>query len=124
MKETAATPPRPILETSPDDGSDPVFEEPWQARIFALVCRMHMDGHCSWDDFKALLIDEIEANGSEDGGDYYERWLSAAERLTTAKGLTDRAALSSRKEHLARHPPHPTAAAPGPIAVDPAARRE
>lgn len=124
MNDTTATPPRLVPEAAPGDDSGPAFAEPWQARIFALVRRMHMDGHCSWEDFKDLLIDEIRTDGAEDGGDYYERWLSAAERLAIAKGLADRAALTARKERLARYPPHPTVSAPGPIAVDPAARRE
>jgi nitrile hydratase accessory protein len=119
MNETVTPPPRAILEMLPDDGSGPVFQEPWQARIFALVSRMCMDGRYVWDEFKDLLIDEIQTNGAKDGSDYYERWLTAAERLVTSKGMTAPEELSQRKEHLAHHPPHPTTSAPGPIAVDP-----
>ncbi len=100
----------------------PSFHEPWQARIFALVTRLCEDGRYDWDRFKVLLIDEIERNGAPDGADYYERWLAAAERLITDMGLLSRDELAARKSHLADHPPHPTHAAPGPIAVDPPRR--
>ncbi|MBC6439822.1 MAG: nitrile hydratase accessory protein [Rhodospirillales bacterium] len=120
MNETTIQPPQAILDMLPDDGSGPVFKEPWQARIFALVSQMYMDGQYIWDDFKHLLIDEIQTNGADDGSDYYERWLAAAERLVTAKGMAQTAALAERKAHLADHPPHPTTSDSGPIAVDPA----
>lgn len=120
MTENVSTPPQAILDLLPDDGSGPVFKEPWQARIFAVVSHMCMDGQYVWDEFKKLLIDEIQSNGAEDGSDYYERWLTAAERLVTSKGMAAPDELLARKEHLARHPPHPTTSGPGPIAVDPA----
>jgi len=44
-----------------------------------------------------------------DGSHYYHYWLAALERLVTANGLTDRAALGTRKEVWAeayRHAPH------------------
>ena len=46
---------------------------------------------------------------SDDGTRYYEHWLAALERLVTAKGLTDPAALQHRKHAWAdayRHTPH------------------
>lgn len=100
----------------------PVFSEPWQARIFALVTRLCEDGRYDWDSFKTLLIDEIGSNGAGDGADYYERWLAACERLITAQGLVTAEDLAGRKAQLAAHPPHPTSAAAGPIAVDPPRR--
>jgi len=120
MSESATPPPADVLAMLPDDDGGPTFKEPWQARIFALVSRMYMDGRYAWDDFKDLLIDEIQTNGAADGSDYYERWLAAAERLVTAKGFAADEALAERKAHLAEHPPHPTTSEPGPIAVDPA----
>jgi len=51
------------------------------------------------------------ADGGEpdDGFHYCDYWLAALERLLTAKGLTDPAALLARKEAWAeayRHTPH------------------
>ena len=115
-----AAPERAMLAMLPGDDAGPVFSEPWQARIFALVARLAMDGHCAWDDFKALLSDEIRARGAPDGSDYYRRWLAAAEKLVAAGDMASAEALGARKAHLARHPPHPTGARQGPIAVSPA----
>ncbi len=120
MNDQVSSPPQAILDMLPDDGNGPVFQEPWQARIFVLVSKMCMDGRYVWDEFKDLLIDEIQTNGAEDGSDYYKRWLTAAERLVMSKGMAAPEELSSHKEHLAHHPPHPASSAPGrPIAVDP-----
>jgi nitrile hydratase accessory protein len=104
------------------DGQAPAFGEPWQARIFALVTRLCEDGRYDWDSFKVLLIDEIERHGAPDGSDYYERWLAACERLVTELGLLSADDLAERKGHLAAHPPHPTSAARGPVAIDPPRR--
>ncbi|MDA1072459.1 MAG: nitrile hydratase accessory protein [Proteobacteria bacterium] len=117
--------PHPRLPADlPSDGAggSPSFGEPWQARIFALVARMCEDGRYDWESFKVLLIDEIERHGRTDGSDYYERWLAACERLVTGQGFVSAADLAERKAELAAHPPHPTSAAPGPIAIDPPRR--
>jgi len=115
----APTPADPAAEL-PGHEAGPLFAEPWQARIFALVAQMCADGRYAWDDFKELLIEEIGANGGPDGRDYYERWLAACERLIARRGFVAFDELARRKRELADHPPHPTAAPPGPIAVDPA----
>ncbi len=98
------------------------FDEPWQARIFAIVTAMHGDGRYAWREFQELLIDEIAARGEADGSDYYERWLAAAERLVTALGMSGQDELARRREHLADHAPHPTTAPPGPLSVEPPRR--
>ena len=104
------------------DDDEPVFDEPWQARIFAIVRAMHQDGRYAWREFQLLLIDEIGSRGAEDGSDYYERWLAAAERLVIARGMSRADELAALRAHLASHPPHPTKASPGPMAVEPARR--
>ena len=101
---------------------DPVFDEPWQARVFALVSAMHLDGRYAWREFQQLLADEIGARGARDGSDYYERWLAAAERLVVGKGMSRAEELARRRQHLASHPPHPSPASPEPVAVAPARR--
>lgn len=114
--------PEALLAELPRAGDGPVFAEPWQARIFAVVARLCEEGHYPWDDFKALLIDEIAHHGAADGHDYYACWLAACERLVTQRGFVAADELAARKAHLAAHPPHQTHAAPGPVAVDPARR--
>ncbi len=66
----------------PHQGDEPVFREPWEARIFAIVASLHDQGMFEWKTFQSLLIDEIQRTESAgECRDYYENWLSAAERL-------------------------------------------
>lgn len=104
-------------------GDERTFEEPWQARIFALVNAMHGAGHYEWSAFQELLIDEIASHGSADGHDYYERWLAAAERLFVARGFGEARELAIIRQHLEAHPPPRTTSTVAPLAVAPARRR-
>ena len=97
----------------PRDESGPVFAEPWEAQAFALAVRLSEQGHFTWKEWAAALADELKAAADrgepDDGTGYYRHWLAALERLVTAKGLTDPAALLERKEAWAdayRHTPH------------------
>ena len=90
-----------------------VFTEPWEAQAFALAVRLSEQGHFTWKEWAAALADEIKAAADrgerDDGSHYYHYWLAALERLVTAKGLADQAALLARKEAWAdayRHTPH------------------
>jgi nitrile hydratase accessory protein len=101
------------LPRIPRDEEGPVFAEPWQAQAFALAVKLSEDGHFSWKEWAAALAAELKAAADrgepDDGSKYYEHWLATLERLVTAKGLTDRAALAERKEAWAdayRHTPH------------------
>jgi nitrile hydratase accessory protein len=101
------------LPRLPRDEGGPVFAEPWQAQAFALAVKLSEQGHFTWKEWSAALADELQAAANrgepDDGSRYYEYWLTALERLVTAKGLTDPAALEVRKEAWAeayRHTPH------------------
>ena len=90
-----------------------MFAEPWQAQAFALAVRLSEEGHFTWKEWAAALADELKAAADrsepDDGSHYYEHWLSAIERLVTAKGLSNPAAMRERKEARAdayRHTPH------------------
>ena len=113
--------PEPLVDTEhlaalprlPHDDGGPVFAEPWQAQAFAMAVRLSEQGHFTWKEWAAALADELKAAADrgelDDGSRYYEYWLAALERLVTAKGLTDPAALLARKEAWAevyRHTPH------------------
>jgi len=102
-----------VLLNLPRDEQGPVFAEPWQAQAFALAVKLSESGHFTWKEWAATLAGELRAAAdrgeADDGSHYYEHWLSALERLITAKGLTDPAALAERKEAWAdayRHTPH------------------
>lgn len=101
------------LPPIPRDKEGPVFAEPWQAQAFALAVKLSEAGYFTWKEWAAALAAELKAAADrgepDDGSRYYEHWLAALERLVTAKGLSDAAALAERKEAWAdayRHTPH------------------
>jgi nitrile hydratase accessory protein len=101
------------LARLPREKDGPVFAEPWEAQAFALAVKLSEQGYFTWKEWAATLADELKAAADrgepDDGTHYYHHWLAALERLVTVKGLTDRAALETRKEAWAeayRHTPH------------------
>jgi nitrile hydratase accessory protein len=104
---------RRAMARFPRDKDRPVFAEPWEAQAFALAVKLSEQGHFTWKEWAAALAGEIKAASSrgepDDGSRYYHHWLAALERLVTAKGLADSAALVARKEAWAeayRRTPH------------------
>ncbi len=94
------------IDRLPRDTDGPVFAEPWQAQAFALAVKLSEQGYFTWSEWAAALADEVKTEPSRG---YYEQWLAALERLVTAKGLTDPAALLDRKQAWAeayRRTPH------------------
>ncbi len=101
------------LPPLPRDEEGPVFAEPWQAQAFALAVKLSEQGRFTWKEWASALADELAAAAArgapDDGSQYYHHWVAALERLVTAKGLTDSAALLARKKAWAeayRHTPH------------------
>jgi nitrile hydratase accessory protein len=76
----------PDLPGIPRDAQGPVFNEPWEARAFAMVVLLHERGLFSWPEWAEALSREIgraQAAGDPDLGDtYYQHWLNALEALT------------------------------------------
>lgn len=89
------------LPALPRDAGGPVFAEPWQAQAFALAMTLCQQGHFTRSEWATALGGELEAAARrgepDDGSRYYEHWLAALERLVAEKGLTDHAALATRK---------------------------
>ena len=103
------------LPRLPRDEGGPVFAEPLQAQAFALAVKLSEQGHFTWKEWAAGLAEELQAAARrgepDDGSRYYEYWLTALERMVTAKGLTDQATLLTRREAWAeayRATPHGT----------------
>lgn len=101
------------LPLLPRDDGGPVFREPWEAQAFALAVKLSQQGYFTWKEWAAALAEELkdaaDRGEPDDGTHYYEHWLATLERLVTAKGLSDSAALAARKEEWAdayRHTPH------------------
>jgi nitrile hydratase accessory protein len=89
-----------IVSTIPRDGTEPVFQAPWEAQAFATAVHLHAQGVFSWPEWAACLAAEIRrAQGLGDTGaddSYYCHWLAALERLVIIKGLTSERALQDR----------------------------
>jgi nitrile hydratase accessory protein len=81
-----------------------VFGAPWESRVFGLTLALVERGAFAWEEFRALLIDEIArweretVQGTRDAGEwsYYARWQAALERLLARKGLCAPAELEVR----------------------------
>ena len=86
----------------PCDAEGPVFREPWEAQAFAMVVTLHERGLFGWDEWAAMLSEEIRAAqgaGDPDTGEtYYRHWLAALERMVARKGIADRAALARHRD--------------------------
>jgi nitrile hydratase accessory protein len=69
----------------PLDADSPVFNEPWEARAFAMALALHERGVFTWWQWAEALSRQIElahAAGDADLGDtYYQHWLRALESL-------------------------------------------
>ena len=113
------------LPALPRDDEGPVFAEPWQARVFAMVVRLCQDGRYDWSAFQQRLIDEVGTADAthDDVTGYYEHWLAAAEKLLVAEGMVSEDDLVERKAYVAANRPAPTTAVSNPVAVDPGTRR-
>ncbi|HEY1997271.1 nitrile hydratase accessory protein [Paraburkholderia sp.] len=104
---------RHALPELPCDGAGPVFNAPWQATAFAMTLALHERGTFTWAEWADYLhgaIRDAQAAGDPDHGDtYYAHWLTALERISTAKGLVKRDMLAQRRNEwdaAARHTPH------------------
>jgi nitrile hydratase accessory protein len=99
--------------TFPNDGSEPVFAEPWQAQAFALTVELNRLGRFTWSEWVAAFSAEIAQHPAAPGEDalhaYYRQWLAALESLVAAKGLSSGDEMARRKEEWRRaylHTPH------------------
>jgi len=60
------------LPEIPREQNEPVFKEPWQAEVFAIVLSLHERGVFTWSEWAAMLSQEIkhaQSNGDADLGD-------------------------------------------------------
>jgi nitrile hydratase accessory protein len=88
----------PLVLTNAD--SELVFNNPWEAKAFAMVVQLYQQGHFTWPEWAEALSREIKAGGNDDGQGYYLMWLAAAEQLITGKALCDKPELAAAKATL------------------------
>ena len=93
-----------------DNSGEPVFNAPWEAQVFAMVVKLHEEGHFTWPEWADILGEEISnARDSDNGKAYYSHMLTALEKMTTKKDILDSKELVERKEawdKAARNTPH------------------
>lgn len=101
------------LTAPPRDDDGPVFREPWEARAFALVVRLHHQGLFSWREWVDALAAEVPsatpAVSLDPGTRDYGHWLRTLERLLSAKKAVTPTELDERTErwrHAYRATPH------------------
>jgi nitrile hydratase accessory protein len=76
----------------PRRNGEPVFNEPWESRIFGAAVALCERGLFEWDEFRERLIEEIAAADAGRGASaqpspYYEHFMSALERLLIDKRI-------------------------------------
>jgi len=85
----------------PRDQDGPVFNQPWEAKAFALAVRLSEAGCFTWPEWVKIFSQEIKAaqeRGDPDLGDtYYQHWLNALERICVDKGLIGSADMQRRR---------------------------
>ncbi|MDE0410458.1 MAG: nitrile hydratase accessory protein [Alphaproteobacteria bacterium] len=74
---------------------DAPFEEPWQARAFAMTVRLHEAGHFSWPAWSEYLGRALR---DEPERPYWESWLAALEALTAERNLAGADDLDAREQ--------------------------
>ncbi len=91
----------------------PVFREPWEAHVFAIVLSLHQRGLFTWPEWADALAKQIaaaQAAGDPDRGDTsYRHWLKALEAIVAAKGASSAQELERYREawdHAADRTPH------------------
>jgi len=97
----------------PHDEGEPLFDEPWQAQVFALAVQLHEAGLFTWPEWSELLGHEItkaQQAGDPDLGDtYYRHWLNTLEHMLRVKGVAlngELESLQQRWDAAARATPH------------------
>lgn len=101
--------PMDLFAGMPRGGSEPVFNEPWQAQAFAMAVSLHAKGLFTWPEWAQALAEQItkaQGEGDADLGDtYYHHWLATLEQLVSRKGASDERELARYRDawHSAAH---------------------
>lgn len=94
-----------------DEDGGPVFNAPWEAKVFAMTVQAHQAGVFTWREWADALGAELarDGDGSGETAGYYDHWLDAFEALLTSKGIAGPQQLSELRsawDDAARATPH------------------
>lgn len=72
----------------PRRNGEPVFNEPWESRVFGMAIGLCQHGLYGWDEFREHLIADISsADARHEDSTYYERFLRVLQRLLVEKQI-------------------------------------
>ena len=87
----------------PRHNGEPVFNEPWESRVFGMAVGLCERGFYDWDEFRERLVAEISAaDARREESTYYERFLRVLQRLILEKRICDDTEIDLRIAELAR----------------------
>lgn len=68
------------------DGDEPIFNEPWEARVFAMAVKLNEAGHFTWSEWAENFGARI-ANNTKEGEplSYYQLWMKTLETMMLEK---------------------------------------
>ncbi len=69
-----------------EEGAEPVFHEPWEGRVYALMVLARARGIFNLDEMRRAI--EALPPARYLSSSYYERWLAALEALLEEKGVS------------------------------------
>lgn len=76
--------------------ADPVFQAPWEARVFALAVSLSKAGLFTWGEWNAALVARVKA--SPCGEATYDLWLDTLEDMLISRTAADRSVLADLRE--------------------------
>ncbi len=88
-----------LLDGQPQRAGAPVFDHPWQARVFAMAVQLHEQGLFDWPQWSDRLAENIRAYeqqgtiGSSDA--YYQVWTATLEALVAERLKDDTRVIKS-----------------------------
>jgi len=80
------------------DGDEPIFNEPWEARAFAIAVSLNEGGHFTWGEWAEIFGSAIAQNTKQgDPLSYYQVWANSLEDIMLQKQVVGHEDLTLRK---------------------------
>ena len=91
------------------DPKTPVFEQPWEAKVFALVVQLQESGRFTWDEWEEELAkslgDNPDLSSDEVRASYYHHWMQTLERILKARDV-DTVGIAEIEDRIIAHANH------------------
>ena len=91
-------------------GSEPAFDAPWHARVFALAVAENEAHRLSWSDWTARLTMSLRKCGLSralnGGDDFFLAWLDTLESILVEEGRIERGDIELAMAELAKAHAH------------------